>query len=176
MRASEGEGLINAEELELGRELMGKVVGINKFGATMDIGADRIGWLHVSKIQKQRIYDINDALLLGEELKVRVLKVSPKEVEVCLRDDLPIWSKRPLSDFAPGDVVEGPVVHDTGLSVFVDVGAQCDAYLSIEQVQNGDAKPERMKGMFPLGSTLEAKVLKSGPNKLSITLRTDMGV
>lgn len=167
---------LKADDLEIGQEVKGRVRKILQAGADLDIGADRRGWLHVGQIREGFIENVSEVLSVGDEVDVRVKSVLDDSVHVSLRDDLPMWSRRPLLEFEKGDVVQGKIVYTSTQAVFFDVGAMVDAYLAIDQVNERGEEPTDLKAMFKKGKLLEAKVLRSGPNKLSLTLRTDVGV
>ena len=60
---------------EIGDIVTGKVVNIVKFGAFIDIGGGTEGLLHISKISKERVNNVEDVLKLGEEITVKVVEV-----------------------------------------------------------------------------------------------------
>eukprot|EP00418_Pyrodinium_bahamense_P080179 CAMPEP_0179068002 /NCGR_PEP_ID=MMETSP0796-20121207/29782_1 /TAXON_ID=73915 /ORGANISM="Pyrodinium bahamense, Strain pbaha01" /LENGTH=181 /DNA_ID=CAMNT_0020765053 /DNA_START=207 /DNA_END=752 /DNA_ORIENTATION=+ len=176
-RASLGERSTcgSAEELEIGREYEGIVKEFVGFGALVDLGVDKPGYLHVSKIQEDTIQNVEDVLAINDVIKVRIIRVRRSEVHVSMRD-LPLFRKRPLSDFEPGDVVEGNIKTLHKGAIFLDVGAMVDAYLGADQVWDGDKMPHDLTRIYTVGEQVEAKVLESTPNRLSMTLRTDVGV
>ena len=60
---------------EVGDIVTGKVSSIVKFGAFIDLGGGVEGLLHISKISKDRIKNVEDVLKLGEEITVKVSEV-----------------------------------------------------------------------------------------------------
>jgi len=51
----------------------GKVTGITKFGAFMDLGEGRVGLVHISQVSHSYVTDINQHLKVGDIVKVRVV-------------------------------------------------------------------------------------------------------
>ncbi len=60
---------------EVGDIVTGKVVNIVKFGAFIDLGGGTEGLLHISKISKERVNNVEDVLKLGEEITVKIAEV-----------------------------------------------------------------------------------------------------
>lgn len=51
----------------------GRVTGITKFGAFIDLGEGRVGLVHISQIAHTYVTDINQHLKVGDTVKVRVV-------------------------------------------------------------------------------------------------------
>ncbi len=66
--------LINnfVKDVEIGEIFDGKVVGIQKFGAFMEILPGKEGLLHISEISTERVANVEDVLKVGEIFKVKV--------------------------------------------------------------------------------------------------------
>ncbi len=66
--------LINnfVKDVEIGEVFDGKVVGIQKFGAFMEILPGKEGLLHISEISTERVANVEDVLKVGEIFKVKV--------------------------------------------------------------------------------------------------------
>ncbi|CAE8613446.1 unnamed protein product [Polarella glacialis] len=170
--ASDGAGeqqVANADNhFEFGKAYPATVISFAKYGVALDLGADRPGWMHISKISDERVERIESVLSIGDEVSVWILEVKPSEVEVTMRK-LPIFSKRPLSAFKVGEIVEGTVTGTTGRAVFLDVGAVVDGYLAVNNVKKaGDSGDGNWRDMFKKGTSVKAKVQGVSNNKLSL--------
>ncbi|BER93393.1 MAG: binding domain protein [Candidatus Atribacteria bacterium] len=55
----------------------GKVIGIAKFGAFVELEDGSKGLIHISEISNQFVKDVNDFLKVNDRVKVKVLRVSP---------------------------------------------------------------------------------------------------
>ena len=68
---------INAltEEPEVNKIYTGKVANIVDFGAFVTIMPGRDGLVHVSEISEERVENVSDYFVEGEEVKVKVLEV-----------------------------------------------------------------------------------------------------
>ena len=70
--------ILNPPKADLGATYVGKVVGIAKFGAFVNILPGRDGLLHISKIGGgKRIDRVEDVLSMGQELSVVVDEIDP---------------------------------------------------------------------------------------------------
>ncbi len=63
---------------EVGEEYTGRVVGIQPFGAFVEILPGKDGLLHISRVAQGRVNKIEDVLSVGDEVRVRVLDVDDK--------------------------------------------------------------------------------------------------
>ena len=57
-------------DFEAGQVLEGKVVSIKEFGAFIEFAPGKEGMVHISKIAKERVRQVEDVLTLGDEVKV----------------------------------------------------------------------------------------------------------
>jgi small subunit ribosomal protein S1 len=71
-------------EIRVGAELTGKVVRIENFGAFVDIGAERPGMVHVSELSTEYINSPEDKVSVGQEVRVRVIKINKKKRQIDL--------------------------------------------------------------------------------------------
>ncbi len=71
-------------ELTVGQVLTGKVVRVEKFGAFIDVGAERPGMVHVSELASGYVSSPNDVVKVGDEVQVKVIKVNSKKKQIDL--------------------------------------------------------------------------------------------
>ncbi len=62
-------------QLEVGSVLEGKVTGIAKFGAFVEVANGVTGMVHISEVSSSFVNDIHDHLTEGQTVKVKVLSV-----------------------------------------------------------------------------------------------------
>lgn len=62
-------------QLEVGKIVEGKVTGITKFGAFVELSEGVTGMVHISEVASTFVKDINDHLKEGETVKVKILNV-----------------------------------------------------------------------------------------------------
>jgi len=59
--------------LEVGAVLEGKVTGITKFGAFVELPGGKTGMVHISEVAQTYVQEISDHIKLGDMVKVKVL-------------------------------------------------------------------------------------------------------
>ncbi len=62
-------------QFEVGSILTGKVTGITKFGAFVELEGGKTGMVHISEVAATYVKEITDHLSVGQEVKVRVLTI-----------------------------------------------------------------------------------------------------
>ena len=75
---------VDWKEVTVGMATTGSVVRIEKFGAFIDIGAERPGMVHVSEMAEGFVKNPNDVVKVGDSVEVRVLKVNRKKRQIDL--------------------------------------------------------------------------------------------
>ena len=71
-------------DIRVGQELMGKVVRVEKFGAFIDVGAERPGMVHVSELTNGYVNSPSEVVKVGDEIRVKVIKVNSKKKQIDL--------------------------------------------------------------------------------------------
>ena len=61
--------------IEVGSKLQGKVTGITKFGAFVELAEGSTGLVHISEVADKYVKDINDHLKVGDVVEVKVINV-----------------------------------------------------------------------------------------------------
>ena len=64
-----------AKDIEVGQVYEGTVERIMNFGAFIELGGGKEGLLHISKISKERIKNVEDVLKVGDVVKVKVIEI-----------------------------------------------------------------------------------------------------
>ena len=63
-------------QLEVGGIFEGKVTGITKFGAFVEIGEGKSGMVHISEVSSDYVEDINNHLKINDTVKVKVIGIA----------------------------------------------------------------------------------------------------
>ena len=63
---------------ETGMILDGKVTGLTKFGAFVDLGEGATGMVHISEVASTYVNDIADYLEVGQDIRVKVINIDEK--------------------------------------------------------------------------------------------------
>ena len=70
--------------LQVGALVTGKIVRLTKFGAFVDIGAEKDGLIHISELAHTRVEDPSEVVQVGEEVQIKVLAVDQEKGQVSL--------------------------------------------------------------------------------------------
>ena len=62
--------------VEIGAILEGKVTGITKFGAFVELEGGKTGMIHISEVAPNYVKDIREHLSVGQEVKVKVIGIN----------------------------------------------------------------------------------------------------
>jgi len=71
-------------DLNVGEIYEGEVVKILDFGAFVSLSPNKDGLLHISEIKKERIKNVEDHLSVGQQVKVKLIKVDNKTGKLSL--------------------------------------------------------------------------------------------
>lgn len=71
-------------EIRKGMTVSGKVVRLEKFGAFIEIGAERPGLAHISELSFDYVRNPGDAVSIGEEVNVLILDFSRRKKQIKL--------------------------------------------------------------------------------------------
>ena len=56
----------------------GTVARIMKFGAFVDLGGNKEGMIHISKLANERVEKVEDVVEIGDKVKVKVIEIDDK--------------------------------------------------------------------------------------------------
>ena len=76
--------VLSIDDLKIGMELEGTVRNVTSFGAFVDIGLHDDGLIHISKVSKTFVKDINDFLHVGDIIKCYVSEIDKTREKVQL--------------------------------------------------------------------------------------------
>lgn len=72
------------KDVKPGLRLTGKVVRLEKFGAFVDVGAERPGLVHISEMANEYVSNPGDIVKVGDEVQVAVLDMDRKKRQIRL--------------------------------------------------------------------------------------------
>lgn len=75
--------------IEVGMVLEGKVSGITKFGAFVDLPESKTGMVHISEVAPTFVNEINDFVKIGQTVNVKVLSVENGKISLSIKQALP---------------------------------------------------------------------------------------
>lgn len=93
-------------QLEVGSILEGKVTGITKFGAFIELPVGKTGMVHISEVASSYVKEISDYLSLNQMVKVKVIGITPEgKVSLSIKQvdpsPAPAQSSAPRGNFKP---------------------------------------------------------------------------
>jgi small subunit ribosomal protein S1 len=71
-------------EIKKGMVVKGKVIRLEKFGAFIEIGAERPGLAHISELSHEYIKSPEDAVKVGDEIEAQVIDFSRRKKQIKL--------------------------------------------------------------------------------------------
>ena len=81
--------------LEVGMILEGKVSGITKFGAFVDLPDSKTGMVHISEVAPTYISEISDYVKVGDTVNVKVLAIENGKIKLSMKQALPKDQQKP---------------------------------------------------------------------------------
>lgn len=76
--------LLDWDDLAVGQTYTGRVVRIERYGAFVDIGAERPGLVHVSELAHEYVSDPSEVVEKGQEVEVQVIGVDRQKSQIDL--------------------------------------------------------------------------------------------
>ena len=73
-----------AEDVEVGKLYTGKVTRILQFGAFVEIGFNKEGMIHISKLSSKRVEKVEDVVNIGDTVEVEVIKLENGKIDLKL--------------------------------------------------------------------------------------------
>ncbi|TDM46547.1 30S ribosomal protein S1 [Macrococcoides goetzii] len=125
------------QNLEEGAVVEGEVLRMTNFGAFVDIG-DVDGLVHISQITHDHIDKVEDALSVGDKVKVKILSVDSENerVSLSIKAALPGPFETIDEKFKVGDVVEGEVMRLANFGAFVEIDKGLQGLVHISQISH----------------------------------------
>lgn len=155
-------------ELVVGEKLKGKVVGLSKFGAFVDIGATTDGLVHLTELPGKRVRSAEEAVQSGQAVEVFVKEVDLEKGRISLSMREPV--ARPMNGLSVGDVVTGHVTSITKYGAFVDIGSDTEGLVHISEMSSGFVS--RPEDVVQAGAEVEVRIkeLDQGRKRISLSM------
>lgn len=159
-------------DLHDGDVVDGKVARLTDFGAFVDLGGID-GLVHVSEIAHHHVDKPSDVLNVGDEVKVKILSITPDEerISLSIKETLPgPWTD--IEEKAPaGVVLEGTVKRLTSFGAFVEVFPGVEGLVHISQISHKHiATPHEV---LHEGDEIRVKVLdvNEGEHRIALSIK-----
>jgi len=85
----------------------GKVQGITKFGAFIELPGGTVGLVHISEIADTYVRDVKDFIQEGQSIKVKVLNVSGNKIGLSMKQAV-VAPKKNENTFKPNSAIGKP--------------------------------------------------------------------
>jgi len=156
--------------LQEGAVVHGKVRNVMDFGAFVDLGGID-GLLHVMDMSYTRIGKAGDAVKVGDELDVKILKVDPATKKISL--GLKQLQEEPwnvaIRTFHVGDRVSGTVSRLTDFGAFVELMPGVDGLVHLSEL-SWDKRVRKPGDLLKIGDRVEVVILQMNPTDRKIGL------
>ena len=155
-------------ELTPGSVAKGRVTSLPDFGAFVDLGGIE-GLVHVSEISRGRVQHPKDALQIGQDVEVKVLKVEQggERISLSMKDLEPDPWKGAGQRFGRGDRFSGKVLRKTEFGLFVELEPDVEGLLHVSQLPPGKSIDD---AEYQPGQAVEGWVREVEPKRQRISL------
>jgi small subunit ribosomal protein S1 len=156
--------------LRAGMVVHGTVRSLLDYGAFIDIGGVD-GMLHVADISHGRVNKPADALTVGQQLDVQILKVDPakKRISLGLKQLQPDPWVSAAEKYHTGDRVHGTVARVTDFGAFVELEPGLDGLIHMSEM-SWSKKVRKPSDILKPGETVDVVVLGVSPGEKRISL------
>ncbi len=166
--------------LQVGAVIKGRVTSLTTYGAFIDLGGLE-GLLHVSEIGYSRLADPREALAVGQEVEVQVIKIEkgkdekrPERISLSRRSlERDPW--RDAADrFPEGTVLQGRVMRLESFGAFVEVAPGLEGLVHVSELGAG-RRLNHAREAVQIGQDVRVRVLSVDPVKRRISLSMAFG-
>jgi ribosomal protein S1 len=157
------------QKLRAGAVVKGKVASLTDFGAFVDVGGVE-GLVHVSEISQRRVAKPSDALQVGQEVEVKVLKVERggRRVSLSMKALEPDPWREVKEKYPEGAVITGKVERTGPPGAFIEIEPGLVGLLPTSEMGlPREAIPARA---YPPGKEVKVQVVSVDPRRHRIGL------
>jgi small subunit ribosomal protein S1 len=164
-------------ELKEGATVIGAVRTVTDYGAFVDVGgADAL--LHVSDISWGRINKPADALSVGQQIEVKVLKIDPEKrrISVGMKQLQPHPWDSVSGKYKVGERVRGTVTRVMDFGAFVELEPGVEGLIHVSEM-SWVKKVRKPSDLVKPGETVDAVILgvNAAEQRMSLGLKQALG-
>jgi small subunit ribosomal protein S1 len=166
-------------EIKEGETVRGTVRSLADYGAFIDIGeVDAL--LHVSDMAWSRVNNPADALSVGQEVEVKILKITAdprkQRISVGMKQLQPHPWDSAAEKYKPGERVRGTVTRVTDFGAFVELEPGIEGLVHVSEM-SWVKKVRKPSDLVKPGENVEAVVLgvNAGERRMSLGLKQTLG-
>jgi len=167
-------------QIEEGATVSGTVRSLTDYGAFVDVGGvDAL--LHVSDISWGRVNKPADVLSVGQQIEVKVLKLTTeadkRRISVGLKHLQPHPWDAVAGKYKAGDRVRGTVTRLAEFGAFVELEPGIEGLIHISEMSWARGKVRKASDVVKPGETVEAVILgvNSAERRMSLGLKQALG-
>ncbi len=163
--------------VSIGEEVAGRVVRTANFGAFIQLEQGVEALLPISEISWKRIHRCEDAISVGQSLRLKVLTLEPAKQRMSL--SLKQVSGDPWGDatgkYAPDTMVTGKVVSVQDFGAFVELEEGVEGLVHISEL--ADQRVNQVTDIVKVGDEKQFRIKSIDPDnrKIALSLRKDSG-
>jgi len=151
-------------------QLEGTVTRTELYGAFVNVGLERDGMIHISRLGTKRVKKVTDRVQAGDKVKVWVVDVNPQEGRIGLTMVEPAavdWD-----ELKEGQIRTGRVIRIERYGAFVDLGAERPGLLHVREMGQYVREPSEV---VKENEAVEVRILRLDRHKRQIDLSMDLG-
>jgi small subunit ribosomal protein S1 len=160
-----------AERYTIGAVISGRVRNLTDFGAFIEVEDGIDGLVHVSDISTRRIKHPSEALKKGEKVEAVILNIDTENHRLSLgikQLQPDVWEQF-FATRHVGEMIKGKVVRHAPFGVFVEIEEGIEGLCHVSEFDEASSKG-KPEDRFPLGETVEFKIVKLSPTERKIGL------
>jgi small subunit ribosomal protein S1 len=161
-----------AESVKVGDRVRGKVVRLTDFGAFVELFPGVDGLIHISSLSwSKKVRKPSDIVKAGEMVEAVVLAIDPgtKKISLGLKQAMGDPWDEAEKKFAPGTVVEGPVLNMAKFGAFIDLGNGLEGMIHVADITR-EKRLEHPREVLANGQQVRAVVLELDRERRRIRL------
>jgi small subunit ribosomal protein S1 len=166
--------------LQVGAVMRGRVTSITTYGAFVDLGGLE-GLLHVSEIGFSRLADPSEALSVGQEVEVQVIKIEkgkderrPERISLSRKAlERDPW-RDAVARFPEGTEAAGRVVRVESFGAFVELAPGLEGLVHVSEL-GAARRVSHAREVVQIGQDVRVRVLGVDTTKRRISLSMALG-
>jgi len=163
---------VRMNQLEVGQDVDGRVVGLVDFGAFVDIGGVD-GLIHISKLDHRFVEHPGEILAIGDEVKVRIESIDEENERISLNRKVLLadpWETLE-EKYQEGDLVTVNVTNIVDFGVFVSMPNGHQGLIQVSNMQTLDTT--NLRNVLREGDEILAKIISIDTDRQRIGLSID---
>ncbi len=161
-----------AEKYKVGERVHGTITRIADFGAFVEIEPGVEGLIHISEMSwAKKVRNPGDLVKVGETVEAVILgiKLGEQRMSLGLKQALGDPWAGVSEKFAPGTVIEGPVVSITKFGAFVQLVEGVEGMIHVSEI-SAEKRINHPQDVLKVGKVVKAQVLALDTEKRIIRL------